>query len=134
MNKKLKKINLLTIGLTEDANKELNEIGNLETNRGKTAATIRLSQRIQTTDDWYPTRNDGTVRMSLFCCNRVNGTAYAIVSVWGDDDTGMEIQFSSESWAECVSKFLQWKKEFYNTMGYTPVTMEKLRMLGFYPA
>lgn len=50
--------------------------------------------RAPTTDDWCPTRADGTVTVSAVELVGGNGTVgHTRVCVWGDDDLGMECDF-----------------------------------------
>jgi hypothetical protein len=51
----------------------------------------RETKRIATSENWYPTNKDGTVRVSLMQLY----TAQWRVCVWGDDDFGLERDFDA---------------------------------------
>ncbi len=50
-----------------------------------------LEKNIKTNEDWYPTSEDGTVRVSFV----VYKNGHSKVSLWGNDDFGIEKDFSS---------------------------------------
>ena len=54
-----------------------------------------IEDRVHTTDNWYPTRNDNTVAVSLIINNEPKGFRYRVV-VSGEDDLMVYRDFYKE--------------------------------------
>lgn len=91
----------------------------------------REERMVKVTDDWNPCYDDGMVKLSI--SQNFFQEYYCIISVWGMDDTGMEMQYSSP-YPECVdAMYERWKKYIFDRV---PDNVNKEWFLehGFYPA
>ena len=79
--------------------------------------------RIPTSDDWYPTASDGTVRVSYLLL--INGEWR--VCVWGDDDFGLERDFPA-------NEKIKAKRIYEKLIGCSILTQEFCKSLGMYNA
>ncbi len=85
----------------------------------------RHEYRAPTTEDWCPTRADGTVKVMVHEGVEVGGIIAATrIAVWGEDDRGMDIEFDIDvvnfEMARIIAENLP-----------RPITFESLDRLGF---
>jgi len=92
---------------------------------------IRKDKFLPTIDDWSPNHPRDTVKCSIFCIPgnvlkrgakpiRARGKPVYRVCVWGADDLGMDLDFTSQSAAE----------NMYNKLP-NPITKKWLKEQGF---
>lgn len=92
----------------------------------------RKEQRmLPVTDDWHPCYEGGLVSLTI---QQFFYKYYeCIISVWGADDTGMEMRYSS-AYPEMVDFIYNIWKEFIFDRVPDHVNMEWFYEHGFYPA
>ena len=91
----------------------------------------REERMVKVTDDWYPCYDGGLVKLSIL--QNFFKEYYCIISVWGADDYGLEMQYSS-AYPECVdAMYERWKKYIFDRV---PDNVDKEWFFehGFYPA
>lgn len=91
-------------------------------------AGIRYTRYIPTPDDWYPTFDDGTVRVQVSNNTKLWKTPAIRVSVWGNDDDGMEKDHHFDTEKEARSAFYHLVRTVNN---WAIVSKQMLRDLGF---
>jgi hypothetical protein len=50
---------------------------------------MKRNKKVTTSEDWYPTADDGTVTVSMHRDCKKTATGWRI-SIWGEDDYGLE--------------------------------------------
>lgn len=86
---------------------------------------------VKVTDDWHPCFEGGYVRLKI--SQQFFREYYCVISAWGADDTGVEMQFSS-AYPEYVDAIYdRWKKYIFDRVP-DGVTREWFYEHGFYPA
>lgn len=89
----------------------------------------KLTAMCPTVDDWYPNypNDEVKVRCSLNLTFGNQGVWHR-VSVWGDDDCGMEIDFHGTDKKDTAIQV------YHMVLCNLPVSKTKLKLLGFKPA
>lgn len=83
----------------------------------KNYLNIKYKERmIHVTDDWHPCFERNKVRLKL-SLNYYNGKYYTILSVWGKDDTGVEMYRESLS-EETIYEEYNRLSIIYNSVPY----------------
>lgn len=92
----------------------------------------RSEQRmIPVTDDWHPNFEGNMVRLRIV--QYFFKEYICIISAWGNDDYGMEMQYSSP-YPECTdAMYERWKKYIFDRVP-DHVNKEWFLEHGFYPA
>lgn len=86
---------------------------------------IRKTLMKFSSDDWYPSYDDGMVEVGLVSLFPVDEHPRFRVWIWGADDCGMERDFHTKEEAEIV---------FENICKMDDVTRKALKTIGFYSA
>lgn len=86
---------------------------------------------IPTLDDWYPTYDNGTVRVKVNDVRWLWDELAIRVCAWGADDFGLELDLRFASHEEVEAAFAHWVE---TVKGWESVTQQQLKALGFVPA
>jgi hypothetical protein len=82
---------------------------------------------VPTSDDWYPNFKGNLVRVRLHLSCGEQAKPFLRVSVWGNDDTGMELDFDAKDSASATQVFL-------DVLSQRSLTKAWLKQKGFGPA
>jgi len=95
---------------------------------------FRVDRMVTVTDDWYPNYPDNKVKLSIFLSYKPRIDHYLVrMCVWGADDTGMELDFTSRDYDTLKYHYDIWKKHVFDKVP-DGVNMQWFFEHGFYPA
>ena len=95
---------------------------------------VESSRQIPTSDDWSPTLEGGFVEVKCFIHAYIQDqsrTYFCRICIWGGDDTGREIDFTTSNFETALTFYEKWS----NWMGQIAlIDFEELKLLGFVTA
>ena len=68
---------------------------------------------VKVTDDWYPCFDDSSVKLSIMT-QSFGDMYYCKIMAWGADDTGVEIEYTSQELAMVNGIYDHWKRYIYD--------------------